>query len=224
MSSKHILSFSGGKDSTFLLLELIRRKYPHPEYSFDYLMFEKLVKKRNGKTQKGYSWCGGRCRWGTTEKLKALDQYAEQNKNSIIYIGIAADETARLEKERAEYKRFPLAEWGVTESECLQGCYNAGFFWGGMYELLDRLSCKFCTNKNLKELRNIRKHYPNVWDELKQRQQQTARPFKNREGSIFELEKRFEFEDERTEQGLSITNREFFQELKQRKENNNHVG
>ena len=25
---KYILSFSGGKDSTFLLLELIRRKYP----------------------------------------------------------------------------------------------------------------------------------------------------------------------------------------------------
>lgn len=28
---KHILSFSGGKDSTYLLLELIRRKYPLDE-------------------------------------------------------------------------------------------------------------------------------------------------------------------------------------------------
>ena len=31
---KHILSFSGGKDSTFLLLELIRRKYPLDEVQF----------------------------------------------------------------------------------------------------------------------------------------------------------------------------------------------
>ena len=31
---KHILSFSGGKDSTFLLLELIRRKEPLDEVVF----------------------------------------------------------------------------------------------------------------------------------------------------------------------------------------------
>ena len=32
--SKYILSFSGGKDSTYLLLELIRRKYPLDEAVF----------------------------------------------------------------------------------------------------------------------------------------------------------------------------------------------
>ena len=163
---KHILSFSGGKDSTYLLLELIRRKYPldevvffdtgwefpvmyehiekckalcatnnitfttlKPKQSFDFLMFEKEVKERSGNTHKGYSWCGGNCRWGTTEKKKALDKYAEQTKNAIVYIGIAADETERLQKERAEYKKFPLDEWGITEAECLQGCYDAGFDW-----------------------------------------------------------------------------------------------
>lgn len=31
---KHILSFSGGKDSTYLLLELIRRNYPLDEVVF----------------------------------------------------------------------------------------------------------------------------------------------------------------------------------------------
>lgn len=243
---KYILSFSGGKDSTFLLLELIRRKYPldevvffdtgwefpvmyehiekckkiceengiafvtlHPEKPFDYFMFDHIT--QSGK--KGYSWCGGNCRWGTTFKTQALKN-AQLNKGSVVYIGIAADETARLEKERAEYNRFPLAEWGITEAECLKGCYDAGFDWGGMYEHLDRLSCKFCKNKNLKELRNIRKYYPDVWEELKDYQRRTDRPYKGEGKSVFDLEKRFELEDERTAAGLSITNREFHKELR----------
>lgn len=249
----HILSFSGGKDSTFLLLELIRRKLPldeavffdtgwefpamyehiekckklceehgikfatlHPEKSFDYLMFDYEFTKRDGTKQIGRSWCGGRCRWGTAEKLKVLDKYAEQNKGSVVYIGIAADETARLEKERAEYKRFPLAEWGITEAECLRGCYEAGFDWGGMYELLDRLSCKVCANKNLKELRNIRKHYPSVWEELKDYQRKTDRPYKGVGKSVFDLEKRFIFEEERLAAGLPISSRAFHSKLKER--------
>ena len=248
---KHILSFSGGKDSTFLLLELIRRKYPldevvffdtgwefpvmyehiekckkiceengiafvtlHPEKPFDYYMFDYNFVKRDGTKQKGYSWCGGRCRWGTLRKKNALDEYSKQRKDSIVYIGIASDETERLKIGREEYKCFPLAEWGITEAECLKGCYEAGFNWGGMYERLDRLSCKFCKNKNLKELRNIRKHYPEVWEELKDYQMRTDRPYKGEGKSVFDLEKRFHLEDERTAQGLSITNREFHRELK----------
>lgn len=247
---KHILSFSGGKDSTFLLLELIRRKQPlqevvffdtgwefpvmyehiekckelceensikfvtlRPEYSFDYLMFEKEVNEQGGGKHYGYSWCGGRCRWGTTEKNRALDRYAEQNTGNIVYIGIAADETKRLQKERAVYKRFPLADWGITEADCLRGCYEAGFDWGGMYEHLDRLSCKFCANKNLKELRNIRKHYPDVWEELVEYQKRTNRPYKGDKKSVFDLERRFEFEEQRAAQGLSITNKDFYREL-----------
>lgn len=248
---KHILSFSGGKDSTFLLLELIRRKYPldevqffdtgwefpvmyehiekckkicqdnritfvtlRPRKDFDYLMFDHVTK--NGT--RGYSWCGGTCRWGTREKMNVLSIAAKRNKGNIVYIGIAADEAERMEREKKEFKRFPLVEWGITEAECLQGCYDAGFDWGGMYEHLDRLSCKFCKNKNLKELRNIRRHYPEVWEELKDYQRRTDRPYKGERQSVFDLEKRFAFEDERTAQGLSITNREFHNQLRVRLE------
>ena len=48
-----------------------------PKEPFGYTMFEKPVKKRNGTISKGYSWCGGRCRWGTTEKLKAIEKYCK---------------------------------------------------------------------------------------------------------------------------------------------------
>ena len=250
---KYLLSFSGGKDSTFLLLELIRRKYPldevvffdtgwefpvmyehikkckklcedngiefttlHPPKNFDYLMFEHITRKGN----KGYSWCGGNSRWGTAYKTQTLDKYTQQNKNAIVYIGIAADETERLNREQAEFKRFPLAEWGITEAQCLQGCYEAGFDWGGMYEHLDRLSCMYCLNKNLKELRNIKKHYPEVWERLKEYQSKTNLPYKNNGTTIFDIEKRFAFEDERKAAGLSITNREFHRELKNILKNN----
>lgn len=96
----------------------------------------------------------------------------------------------------------------------MQGCYDAGFDWGGMYEYLDRLSCKYCRNKNLKELRNIRMHYPEVWEELKEYQKRTYRPYKGEGKSVFDLEKRFTFEEERQKQGLSITNRDFFEKLR----------
>jgi 3'-phosphoadenosine 5'-phosphosulfate sulfotransferase (PAPS reductase)/FAD synthetase len=225
---KYILSFSGGKDSTFLLLELIRRRYPldevvffdtgwefpamydhiekckrlcrrhdiafvtlHPKKPFDYWMFDHVT--RSGK--QGYSWCGGPCRWGTSLKLQALDGYVKDSGRAIVYVGIAADEPERLEKEFASYKCFPLADWGITEQECLQGCYDAGFYWGGMYERLDRLSCKFCKNKNLKELRNIRHYYPDVWNELKYYQTRTDRPYKGEGKDVFDLDRRFALED-----------------------------
>lgn len=246
MKEKHILSFSGGKDSTFLLLELIRRGYPldevvffdtgwefpamykhierckviceergikfvtlHPKNTFDYFMFDH--KTKSGK--QGYSWCGGNCRWGTTFKTQALDKYFEANNGCVQYIGIAADETERLERERCEQKSYPLAEWGITEADCLQGCYDAGFDWGGMYEHLDRLSCKFCKNKNLKELRNIRKNYPDVWEQLKDYQTRTDRPYKGEGKSVFDLEKRFALEDDMIAAGQSITSREFHKTL-----------
>lgn len=247
---RHILNLSG-KDSTALMLELIRRKYPldevitfdtgwefsamyehlerckkiceensinfvvlHPEKDFNYLAFDHITK--SGK--KGYSWCGGNCRWGTTIKAQTLDKYAKQHKNSIVYIGIAFDEKHRLEREynKSTNKKFPLVEWKLTEADCLKICYDAGLDFGGMYKFLDRVSCKFCKNKNLKELRNIRTNYPDDWEELKDFQRKTDRPYKGKGQSVFDLEKRFDFEEERIAHGLSITNRDFFKELKER--------
>ena len=96
-----------------------------PAKPFLYTMLDKPVK---GRDRKGYGWCGGLCRWGTTEKLKALDRYAK-SKNATVYIGIAADEQQRLERLEP-YKIAPLATlWNMTEAECLQYCYDHRFYW-----------------------------------------------------------------------------------------------
>ncbi len=96
-----------------------------PDYAFEYKMFEKPVQERSGGNHNGYSWCGGVCRWGTTDKLQALDRYAKKH-NAIMYVGIAADELKRIEKERKPYKLLPLVTWGMTEKQCLEICYKNG--------------------------------------------------------------------------------------------------
>ena len=176
------------------LLEAHNIKYTElkPKQTFLYTMFEKPVKKRNGTTGKGYSWCGGRCRWGTTEKLKAIEKYCKGN---YEYVGIAYDEQNRLSKERKANKLFPLAEWEMTEKDCLEYCYNKGYDWNEdgieLYSILDRVSCWCCCNKNLKELENYYKYLPKYWNKLKELQSKTDRPMKYNKYTVFDLEKKF---------------------------------
>lgn len=158
----------------------------------------------NKYTKYGYSWCGGCCRWGTTDKLQALDKYA-RSKNAQVYVGIATDESHRLERERKPYKLFPMIEWKMTEAAALQLCYDNGFDWlqDGirLYDILDRVSCWCCCNKNLKELKNIYIYLPSIWERLKELQRRTPRPmkgyYKGKPKGVFELEERFKREIEK---------------------------
>ena len=88
----------------------------------------------------------------------------------------------------------------------LQYCYSAGYFWleGSirLYDILDRVSCWCCCNKNLKELRNIRRYLPKYWEKLKHLQAQLERPmkgfYKGQPRGVFELDERFAREDRDT--------------------------
>ena len=94
---------------------------------------------------------------------------------------------------------LPLRDWGVTEADALQYCYTKGFVWHEdgvkLYELLDRVSCWCCGNKNLKELKNMYLHLPWYWKKLKELQLNTDRPYRRNSGeTIFDLEERFKRE------------------------------
>ena len=186
------------RDKVLPLLRAHRIKYTElkPERSFLWNMFERPVNEGKPNEHCGYSWCGGRCRWGTTEKLKALDKYC---RGAVVYVGIAHDETDRLKKEHAPNKRFPLADWKICEGEALIYCYQHGFWWeeGGrhLYAHLDRVSCWCCTNKNLKELRHYHRYLPEYWERLKELQRQTDRPMKGAGKSVFDLEEKFKSEE-----------------------------
>lgn len=171
-----------------------------PEYSFDYKMFEKPVYGRKNGFHYGYSWCGGMCRWGTTDKLRVLDAYAKA-KNATVCVGIAYDEQERLAR-LLDWKCSTITQYEMTEADCLQYCYDHGWNWlegdVELYSILDRVSCWCCANKNLKELKNIYLYLPEYWDKLRDMQSKLERPmkgyYKGKPVGIFELEERFKRE------------------------------
>lgn len=240
---KYIASVSFGKDSTAMVLELIRRKYPldyvvfydtgmefdaiydvkeqvrrviesagiefvtlKPKNPFMYDMLEREIHKRNGAVQHGFKWCGGACRWHTSSKIAAIKEFKKTLNDQVTdYVGITVDEPHRFEKSMQEGKVLPLVKWGMTEKDCLEYCYDKGFFWEQdgvrLYDILDRVSCWCCSNKNMKELRNIRKHLPRYWSMLCDLQAKIDIPFKGfysdgRRKDLFDLDERFGKEEE----------------------------
>lgn len=162
-----------------------------PDTPFWIDMLLRPKKKRTGEIVYGDGYCGGACRWHTFKKQKACNEYT---KGAIVYVGIAADETKRLPFLDAN-KRAPLADWGMTEKDCLAYCCKHGIRWiedgVDLYSILKRVSCWCCGNKNLEELKNIYLYLPRYWGWLKGLQDKIATPMKGEGKSIFELEERF---------------------------------
>lgn len=159
---------------------------------FRFLAFYHM--KKNGKC--GYGWCGKR-RWGTSIKKALLNRYyQEQEKFIIEAVGIAADETHRIDinPHKNYSKTYPLIKWKMTEKECLEYCYAHGVTWEQngvrLYDILDRVSCVHCQNKNQKELKNIWYYLPDVFESFKE--WETLSPYNFRdESTIFDMEKTF---------------------------------
>lgn len=162
-----------------------------PEINFFDMMFDKEVKHRDGTVSRGYSWCGGSCRWGTTYKTQAINKYL---KGCKVYVGIAYDEPKRIERAKAKGQLLPLVDFKMTEQDCLDYCRLHGFSWVEdgipLYQILDRVSCWCCANKNKKELFAYYKYLPRYWKNLKELQERTDRPFKG-DKTIFDFEKEF---------------------------------
>ena len=155
------------RDKIKKILKKKKIKYTElkPKIPFLEKMLIKEVHKRDGNIQIGYGLCGGKCRWGTTDKSKTIKQYLKNcyGKAYKEYIGIAADESSRIEKYKNNSKIIlPLVEWKMTEKDCLKYCYNKGYFWYEnnirLYDILDRVSCWCCANKNKKELNTIKQN------------------------------------------------------------------
>ena len=156
----------------------------------------------------------GHCLSGSISILAALALRELQDAldADIHYVGIAADEPERLARLEAP-KCSPLAEAGMTEADCLAFCYERGFFWEEngvrLYDILDRVSCWCCKNKNRKELKNIYQFLPQYWERLKGLQAQIPMPMKpySRKGvpygNVFDLEKVFEQEIQAENSGSS---------------------
>lgn len=259
----NVVSFSGGKDSTAMLLKMIEQgiqidcilfcdtglefpqMYEHigkveretgltitrvkPDMDFEYLMFDKPINRKDssaikikyGADQTGHGWPGPKMRWCTKSLkdtprerfLKAFKPYYEIR----YYVGIAADEQKRLERKTNQNPGHihPLVEWGMTEADCLEYCYSRGYDWGGLYKLFDRVSCWCCPLQPLEDLRKLRIHFPDLWEQLKEWDDRNFRTFRA-DYTVRGLEARFLFEEERLHMGKTIRGKEFMAALRER--------
>ena len=169
----------------------------HADPSFEFWAFEYLKKCRDGSIKRGYNWCGGVARWGTSGKTSTIRRYYKQqygDETIVEYIGIAADEEKRIvrarQKKRPAVSIFPLVEWGMTEADCLEYCRENGWDWlengVDLYDILDRVSCWCCSNKNQKEIKNIMQYLPEYWDRIKVYEQRCGSPYKGKGCAYFE--------------------------------------
>jgi len=198
VKGNQIVSLSGGKDSTAMLLMMIERGEPihsivffdtgwefpqmlnhidlleqrtgiqivrlKPKRTFEYWMIERPLKDR-----RGYGWPSPIRRWCTREKFNVINRYANQFKPYIECIGYALDESERSSKEivkRRDNLRFPLIEWGITEAQALQYCFERRYHWGGLYQIFRRVSCFCCPLQRIGELRKLRKYFPDLWKKM----------------------------------------------------------
>ena len=216
---KHIVSFSGGKDSTAMLLMMLEKKmqvdeivfcdtgmefpamYAHIKQVKDYIKRPITILKGKysfeyylGSFKKkngniGYGFPDFRNRW-CSDRLKT-GVFKKHYKNVIEYHGIAIDEKSRsLKNQKGRNIKYPLIEWHVSEAMALQYCYNRGFTWNGLYKKFNRVSCWCCPLSRIDELRVLYNDFPDLWAELKRLDKLSYRQFRS-DYSVDELEERF---------------------------------
>lgn len=232
---KHVVSFSGGKDSTALLLMMLEKgmqiddivyfdcgdwEFPQmaehigqvEEYigrqitrikdgkGFDYWLLEH---KRKGKIDLGYGWARAmKGRWCTARKRQLINAHLKQYKceGMISYVGFAADEINRMIRPNISARwyetRFPLYDFDMTETDCLEYCYSKGFTWGGLYNYFKRVSCWCCPLQSLKDLKQLYIHFPDLWARLRDMDKRAWNTFRADGKSVEDLEKRFYFEED----------------------------
>lgn len=188
------------------IIKICERKFKElkPTLEFDYIRPEKrfeeyfYTKKEKGKnkgkiygwpyTSAFNSWCNDRL------KIRPFKKYLKQfKKEPIIYLGIAADEPNRLKKLQSN-RRAPLAEWGMTEKDCLNYIKSKGF-WNPMYWKFERLGCYLCPKQNLNSLRSLRRHYPDLWRKMLNMDSDSFVTFRADGTTLGDLERRFKIED-----------------------------
>lgn len=266
MEHYYVCSLSGGKDSTAMFLELIRRKYPldevvccdtgmefpamyrhieklrqvaeengikftalKSEKTFEYYMFDHIPKRASGRTYAGFSWPGPRQRWCTSKlKIDVINKYTRELRKKYdvcSYIGLAWDEDKRLRRKNAQepYKLYPLAEWKMTEADCLQYCYDHGYDWEGLYNIFSRVSCWCCPLQSIGELRKLHEYFPDLWERLKNMDNRTWRTFRPNY-SVEDLEVRFQLEAEFEAKGMTTSpHNKLFREALKAEQNKKHM-
>lgn len=140
---------------------------------------------------KRYGWPMQRGQW-CLQQLK-LPTLTKMGKGKIQYIGIAADEQNRFHN-LSDFKKSPLIEAGWTESDCRRWCEENDLL-SPIYTTATRGGCWFCHNQGVNQLRQLRKHYPDLWTFMLKWDDDSPVTFRADGHTVHDFDRRFELED-----------------------------
>lgn len=189
MSEKIILSSSFGKDST----AMIHLMQEHGEQIDEVMFFETSwdfpqmeahihqVEKNTGiKTVRvryyrhfdemlgRWGWPHGAGGWCVRCKTNVCNQLFRGLRGTVECIGFTTDEihrTKRPEMKRKKWTvRFPLIEYGFSESDALSYCKSLGYDWDGLYDVFSRVSCFCCPKAGQKRIDKLRANFPSLYE------------------------------------------------------------
>lgn len=115
-------------------------------------------------------------------------------KGNISYIGIAADEPKRFHN-LSDIKKSPLVEAGWTEAMCLEWC-KKNHLLSPIYTTATRGGCWFCHNQPVRQLRQLRHNYPELWQLMLKWDTDSPVTFKPDGRTVHDYDQRFQLEDE----------------------------
>ena len=141
--------------------------------------------------------------WCNSElKRRALRQCFPQGSlaqgastNIVQYLGIAADEPARLKRLDGVTKTSPLAAIGWKEADARKWCEQNDFL-SPIYTTSTRGGCWFCHQQSLDQLRLLRKNYPDLWALLLKWDEDSPVTFRPDGHTVHDLDRRFQLEDD----------------------------
>lgn len=161
--------------------------------NFDREFHRKYAKGKNEGKIFGFpslacNWCNGRL------KMRAIKEAERASVGAISYIGIAADEPSRF--HNADETHFlPLVEIDWTEADSRAWCEKNDLL-SPIYDKAARGGCWFCRNQSVKQLRDLRKSYPQYWQLLLKWDEESPVTFRADWHTVHDFDRRFALEDE----------------------------
>jgi 3'-phosphoadenosine 5'-phosphosulfate sulfotransferase (PAPS reductase)/FAD synthetase len=190
---RHILSLSGGKDSSALAVYM-RKREPHLDMEYVFCDTRKELKETYEYLAKLEAFLGkpivrlnddrgfdhwlqiyngylpsSRMRWCTRQlKLKPFEKYVGDDE-VISYVGIRADEDREgyVSTKPNIRARFPFREDGIDHAGVLRLLEEAGLGLPEYYKWRTRSGCYFCFFQRKSEWAGLLEHHPDLFEEAK---------------------------------------------------------
>ena len=167
-------------------VEHLKAKYSYEEYFYK----KRTERSKCPNTAYGFpmikgNWCNSQLKANILKKLDKL--------GIIQYIGIAFDEPNRF-KILSDRKISPLVEYEITETQAKRICEELDLL-SPIYKNSLRGGCWFCHNQTKKQLRFLRKNYPEYWELMLKWDKDSPVTFRTDGTTIHDFEIMFAFED-----------------------------